>query len=358
MKIVPVLMVALWLGGQPFAFAGTKDESKGVWHRADGALIEGSIADVFGGLALIHGKKSNVFVGLESMTDQELDRVDHFLSVRPASDVLWKDSSSNVALDLKGKLKSVQDGKVRPYDPAGRTEPVLYLAYFSASWCPPCHRFTPHLVEVYHEIQQRWPGQVEVVLISSDETASDAEKYMLDAGMPWLMLRYRTEARALTQWAARGIPCLVAVARSGDALFHSYQGETYLGPESVLEKCAQLLPSLDSKSPAGLRARHRLAVRHHCNQTGANSSNVQPYLLQIDSSRAKFIPEKGLVVVVEVDEQGKVTDATLDGDAYSPLRDVLSPDTSTWLFLPAIDHGKPVKATVKVPLAKTPSPIT
>jgi hypothetical protein len=166
------------------------------------------------------------------------------------------------------------------------------------------------------------------------------------------MLRYGDQARALTQWEARGIPCLVVVSRSGDAVFHSYQGDTYLGPESVLEKCEQLLPSLDPKSPACLRARHRLAVRRHRLQTGDNSSTVKPYLLQVDRSRAELIPEQGSLLVVEVDEEGKVADVSLEGQLYSPICDLLKPDASNWLFLPAIDHGKPVKAIVKVPLAR------
>lgn len=353
MKITPLIMAAVCLGSSAFtAHAAPQDQTNGSWHRFDGAVVDGTLVDLFGGLALIHGKNSNTFIGLDSMSDEELDRVDHFLATRPAGTTPWKESKSEVWTDLKGKLKSVQNGKVRAYDPVGRTEPELYLAYFSASWCPPCHRFTPQLVEAYHRIQQRWPGLVEVVLISSDETAWDAEKYMIDAHMPWLMLRFNTQARALTQWAARGIPCLVAVSRSGDALFHSYQGETYLGPESVLEKCEQLLPSLDTRSPAWLRARHRLAVRHHRVQTGDNSSKVKPYLLQVDQARTEFIPEKGVLMVVEVDEEGKVADVSVEGQPYSPLCDLLKPDTSNWLFLPAIDHGKPVKATVKVPLAK------
>jgi hypothetical protein len=53
-----------------------------------------------------------------------------------------------------------------------------------------------------------------------------------------------------------------------------------------------------------------------------------------------------------VDETGKVADVSVEGQPYSPLCDLLKPDTSNWLFLPAIDHGKPVKTTVKVPLAK------
>ena len=135
-------------------------------------------------------------------------------------------------------------------------------------------------------------------------------------------------------------------------LFHSYRGDEYLGPDSVLQQCEQLLPSLDGKSAAGLRARHRLAVRQHQTQTGALSSQVKPYLLQIHQSRAEFIPEKGVLFNVEVDEKGKVADASLENDPYSPVGDVLKPDVSGWLFLPAIDQGKPVKSTLKVPLVK------
>jgi thiol-disulfide isomerase/thioredoxin len=353
MKISPVLIVALCFGFLTFPLlAAPRAEFKGAWHRVDGSVIDGTLVDVFGNLALIRSKKTNILIGIDSMTEGELDRVNEFVTHRSSVSTPWKDSTSAVAIDLKNKLRSVQDGKLRDYDPAARTEPDFYLVYFSASWCPPCHRFTPVLIKAYDRIQQRWPGRVEVVLVSSDRTGGEAEEYMIDAGMPWLMLRYGSQARALTRWAGNGIPCLVAVARNGDVMFHSYQGDEYIGPDSVLEKCEQLLPSLDGKSPAGLRARHRLAVRQHRTQTGELSSQVKPYLLQIHQSRSEFVPEKGLLFNVEVDENGKVTHASLENDPYSPVGDVLKPDISEWLFLPAIDQGKPVKSTVKVPLAR------
>jgi thiol-disulfide isomerase/thioredoxin len=318
----------------------------------DGSVVEGRLAEVFGGLALIRNRNTSVFVGLEAMTDEELKRVNRFLAAQPSDVVRLQDSTSKVWQDIRGKLRSLQNGKVVTYEPGTRTEPEIYLVYFSAGWCPPCHHFTPELVEAYQRMQERWPGRVEVVLVSSDETSTHAEKYLRDARMPWPMLRFGSRAKTLTQWAANGIPCLVAVTRNGDVIFHSYQGEEYLGPRSVLEKCHQLLPYLDHNSPESKRSQHRLALQQHRDATGTSDSEVKPYLIQIDQSRANFIPEQGLTFLVEVDESGRVIDAALEAVSSSPFNDLMRPDLDRWLFLPAISQGKPVKAKVRVPLSR------
>jgi thiol-disulfide isomerase/thioredoxin len=70
--------------------------------------------------------------------------------------------------------------------------------YFSASWCPPCRRFTPKLVQCYKGFLQQ-PGNestLEIVLVSSDREEGDAVQYF--GGMPWKMLPYSERDRKAT----------------------------------------------------------------------------------------------------------------------------------------------------------------
>jgi len=346
-----LLFLLCLLASTPIASGRTASPT---WHGVDGSVIEGRLTQVMGGLAFIAGRTANGFVPLETMTDEELRRVDAFLASAPPQEPSWQNSRSGVARSLAGSLQVVRDGKLVSYTPGDRPEPRIYLAYFSASWCPPCHRFTPKLIEAYRRLQARAPGFFEIILISSDENATAADKYMTDAGMPWLMLRFRSrgQAKPLEQWRANGIPNLVAVTRDGDVIFHSYRGTEYLGPEQVVEKCEQLLPFLQEGGPVVRRARHRLAIQQYLRQVGTGSAAPQPYLLQVEDGRWSAIPPAGVMLELEIDAAGRVVEGHIADEPFSDLADLLSPAFQPWLFLPAVDHGKPVAQSVRVPLKR------
>jgi len=48
--------------------------------------------------------------------------------------------------------------------------------YFSASWCPPCHAFTPKLVETFKAVKAAGKD-FEIVFVSSDRSMADFQKY-------------------------------------------------------------------------------------------------------------------------------------------------------------------------------------
>lgn len=61
--------------------------------------------------------------------------------------------------------------------------------YFSASWCPPCQKFTPLLKDLYDEIQRR-KAAFEVIFISFDKTKEDMEQYFVEMHGDWLALPF------------------------------------------------------------------------------------------------------------------------------------------------------------------------
>eukprot|EP00994_Dinema_validum_P004128 NODE_2164_length_753_cov_103.988636_g1743_i0.p1 GENE.NODE_2164_length_753_cov_103.988636_g1743_i0~~NODE_2164_length_753_cov_103.988636_g1743_i0.p1 ORF type:complete len:212 (-),score=58.59 NODE_2164_length_753_cov_103.988636_g1743_i0:118-696(-) len=81
--------------------------------------------------------------------------------------------------------------------------------YFSAHWCPPCRRFTPHLAEKYKEYEG---SDVEIVLASSDKDSASFDSYYGE--MPWTALPYdkRDIVDTLSEtYSVEGIPTLVIV---------------------------------------------------------------------------------------------------------------------------------------------------
>ncbi|XP_062159007.1 probable nucleoredoxin 1 [Alnus glutinosa] len=86
--------------------------------------------------------------------------------------------------------------------------------YFSGSWCGPCCRFTPNLVEVYEELLPK--GDFELVFISSDRNDESFNGYF--AKMPWLAVPFsdsETRKRLKELFNVRGIPYLVILDANG-----------------------------------------------------------------------------------------------------------------------------------------------
>jgi nucleoredoxin len=89
--------------------------------------------------------------------------------------------------------------------------------YFSASWCPPCQRFTPHLAETYAALQAHAPRNVEFVFVSLDTDAAAFNAYR--ARMPWPALPFTVAQQRGKQlqafFGAQGVPWLVTVNPDG-----------------------------------------------------------------------------------------------------------------------------------------------
>ncbi|XP_038890282.1 probable nucleoredoxin 1 [Benincasa hispida] len=86
--------------------------------------------------------------------------------------------------------------------------------YFSASWCPPCRRFTPVFAGVYEELASK--GDFEVIFVSSDRDEDSFKDYF--SKMPWLSIPFsdsETIKRLKELFKVRGIPHLVVLDPSG-----------------------------------------------------------------------------------------------------------------------------------------------
>ncbi len=117
-----------------------------------------------------------------------------------------------------------------------------YVFYYTASWCGPCHRFTPALVDFYNK-NKPGTGDFEVVLITCDQVEKAMEEYAAEMAMPWPQLKLSKTDKFKKEFKhpGNGIPNLVLTDVQGNVLKTSYEGDHYLGPQVVMTYLESLL---------------------------------------------------------------------------------------------------------------------
>jgi len=86
--------------------------------------------------------------------------------------------------------------------------------YFSATWCPPCQRFTPKLIEWYNNNAERL--NLEIIFVTSDKNEEAYNKYYKK--MPWATIGYDNKRVSFSlgqKFGNEGIPFLGLVEYDG-----------------------------------------------------------------------------------------------------------------------------------------------
>ena len=108
--------------------------------------------------------------------------------------------SGHVSLaDLKGKIISID---------------------FWATWCGPCRKVMPDLVETYKQYHDRG---FEIIGISLDKDQSQLERYMQDTGITWPQYYdgLGWSNKIATRFGVRAIPHIVLIDKNGAVHFNT-----------------------------------------------------------------------------------------------------------------------------------------
>ena len=128
-----------------------------------------------------------------------------------------------------------------------KTKKYLFV-YFSASWCPPCHTFTPKLVDFYNKNHAN--GDFELVFVSLDKSQGEMNGYMKSAKMPWFGLKLNSKPAQILKKKCCGssIPCLLLLDENDKVVAESHgPGGKYLGSNVALTAYAKIKKAEKSK---------------------------------------------------------------------------------------------------------------
>ena len=149
----------------------------------------------------------------------------------------WKPKSP---LELLGNGTFVtKDGSKKTLADISKNVDVIGL-YFSASWCGPCHRFTPILSGVYKALAAKDAAagknkRFEVIFLSSDRDQGSFNKYYAD--MPWVALDFadgELKEQLEERYKVEGIPTLVVIdAKTGQSLNEDTVGAVAMDPQGA-----------------------------------------------------------------------------------------------------------------------------
>jgi nucleoredoxin len=117
--------------------------------------------------------------------------------------------------------------------PAAALEGKVIAFYFSASWCGPCQRFTPDLMDYYNTFKANHDQKdnFEIVLVSSDRDEAAYAAY--HDKMPWPAVPFGHDLKAQLnlRFGIRGIPALVFVDADGTTLEKNGRATVARDPE-------------------------------------------------------------------------------------------------------------------------------
>lgn len=239
MKTTYLLLSALILTGSVYAELRT-------WTRADGKTADLELIGTTGEGDAIKGqfKMKNgrtVDIPAADLADADAELMKDWKPDEASTAASASGAVSVFDEVLEGQLVKLSGESLKRHS-LEQKPTKYYLFYYTASWCPPCQKFTPNLVEFYNTHKPE-SGEFEIILVTSDRDEDAMEEYAVDKKMEWPHLKLSKVERFKKkfQHPGSGIPNLVLTDLEGNLLATSYEGKQYMGPSVVMKHLGDLL---------------------------------------------------------------------------------------------------------------------
>ena len=232
------ILLSLMMTGVSFAAFEKWTNKDGKTAELELVKVEDSGGEKTGEFKMRSGK--TVTLKMSDLAEADAKRLEAW---KPAADAAGAASAAPSVFDdiLDGNLVSLQGKSLKRFDATSKPT-KYYLFYYTASWCGPCQKFTPSLVEFYNAHKPK-SDQFEIVLITSDSDEGDMESYAKDKEMKWPHLKMSKVEKFRKEFKhpGGGIPNLVLTDLQGKIIKASYEGSDYKGPTVVMNHLGSLL---------------------------------------------------------------------------------------------------------------------
>ena len=130
-----------------------------------------------------------------------------------------KKSAKKAASPVATAVKKVKKVKGRVNDKAD-----YYIYLYSASWCGPCCKEMPEIVELYKDIKKS--GKVDIILFCQDKTLPAAKNFVKQFGIKFLTVMGNDDkvSKVPGHAAPGGIPHCIFVDRYGRTVASGHPG--------------------------------------------------------------------------------------------------------------------------------------
>lgn len=213
-----------------------------IWTMADGKTFEAEIVNYRGGIVIL--KKATggrVLYSVKQLSSEDQAYVrekfpggDKLLAPAPKPKTAYNPpvqkktaARTQVAQALPTKVPPPRLLHYKPGDIApnvggkiqGSTDSIslkqlrgkLVLVDFWATWCPPCRKEMPQLVQIYNRYKDRG---FEIIGVSLDQSKINLSKFENQYGITWPMAldKYKTISK---KWGVETIPTMVLISQNG-----------------------------------------------------------------------------------------------------------------------------------------------
>ena len=190
------------------------------WTNRDGKSLTGELKAVTGDNAtlLIGGRQFDIAVATLSDADQAYIKKWQATATTKADPAKAYDTP--VMKALEGNLLKLEGRRLSDFALASPEKIEVIAFYSSASWCGPCHAFTPNLSRAYESLKKKYDN-FELVLLSADQDKGAWEEYVKEYRMPFPVLDHDAGRDASALRAGKNanfIPAIHILARDGTVL--------------------------------------------------------------------------------------------------------------------------------------------